>query len=106
MIPIKLSGHTLKLTSYHFFLNLLHVQVLLNKLQTFGSEREAVWELIRNKNNTFLLGDKGYLSARFKSDLNSEQTIKLETPVRHNMVDHLARTERNFLKKTRRLVER
>lgn len=43
-----------------------------------GSEREGVWELMRNKNNTFLLGDKGYLSAHFKSDLNSEQMIKLE----------------------------
>lgn len=32
-----------------------------------GSEREAVWELIRNKKNTFLLGDKGYLSARLKA---------------------------------------
>ena len=70
-----------------------------------GSEREAVWELVDNKNDTFLLGDKGYLSALFKSDLESEQTIKLETPVRHNMVDHLERPERDFLNKTRRLVE-
>ncbi|WP_028866352.1 IS982 family transposase [Psychromonas hadalis] len=70
-----------------------------------GSERKAVWELVRNKKDKFLLGDKGYLSARFKSDLNSEQAIKLETPVRHNMVDHLEQTERNFLNKTRRLVE-
>lgn len=70
-----------------------------------GSEREAVWELVLNKKHKFLLGDKGYLSASFKGDLDSEQAIKLETPVRHNMVDHLDRTERIFLNKTRRLVE-
>ena len=70
-----------------------------------GSEREAVWELIRHKKRNFLLGDKGYLSASFKDDLENEQGIKLETPVRHNMNDHLEKTERNFLNKTRRLVE-
>jgi hypothetical protein len=53
----------------------------------------------------FLFGDKSYLSARFKEDLNNEQGLKLETPVRHNMIVHLEKTERNFLNKTRPLVE-
>ena len=70
-----------------------------------GNEREAVWELVKNKKSNFLLGDKGYLSARFKEDLNNEQELKLETPVRHNMIDYLEKTERNFLNKTCRLVE-
>lgn len=70
-----------------------------------GSERDAVWELVRNKKRNFLLGDKGYLSTRFKKDLDNEQALKLETPVRHNMIDHLEKTERDFLNKTRRLVE-
>ena len=70
-----------------------------------GSEREAVWELVENKSQKFLLGDKGYLSARFKEDLYHEQALKLETPVRQNMTDHLDKTARNFLNKTRRLVE-
>ena len=70
-----------------------------------GSEREAVWELVQNKSQNFLLGDKGYLSARFKEDLDKEHALKLETPVRHNMIDHLEKPERTFLNKTRRLVE-
>ena len=70
-----------------------------------GSEREAVWELAEHKKQNFLLGDKGYLSALFKEDLYNEQALKLETPVRHNMVDHLDKSERTFLNKTRRLVE-
>jgi IS5 family transposase len=70
-----------------------------------GSEREAVWELVENKTQNLLLGDKGYLSVRFKQDLYLEQALELETPVRHNMVDHLERKERTFLNKTRRLVE-
>ena len=70
-----------------------------------GSEREAVWELVENKTENLLLGDKGYLSASFKQDLYFEQALELETPVRHNMVDQLERTERTFLNKTRRLVE-
>ena len=70
-----------------------------------GSEREAVWELAEHKKQNFLLGDKGYLSATFKEDLYNEQALKLETPVRHNMVDHLDKSERTFLNKTRRLVE-
>ena len=52
-----------------------------------------------------MLGDKGYLSARFKEDLANEQALTLETPVRHNMVDPLEKTERDYLNKTRRLVE-
>jgi hypothetical protein len=70
-----------------------------------GSEREAVWELTEHKIQSLLLGDKGYLSARFKEDLYIEQAITLETPVRQNMTDHLEKAERNFLNKTRRLIE-
>tara|TARA_B110000881_G_scaffold155996_1_gene138823 strand:+ start:101 stop:994 length:894 start_codon:yes stop_codon:yes gene_type:complete len=70
-----------------------------------GSERDAVWELIQNKSNNYLLGDKGYLSSRLKSDLLSEQQLILETPVRYNMTDNLEKEERTFLNKTRRLVE-
>ena len=70
-----------------------------------GSEREAVWELTKHKKQNFLLGDKGYLSALLKEDLYNEQALKLETPVRHNMIDHLDKSERTFLNKTRRLVE-
>jgi hypothetical protein len=70
-----------------------------------GSEREAVWELVENRTDNFLLGDKGYLSALFKQDLYFEQALELETPVRQNMVDHLEKTERTFLNKARRLVE-
>jgi IS5 family transposase len=73
--------------------------------QASGSEREAVWELVSNKKRRFLLGDKGYLSARLKEDLVSEQALTLETPVRHNMVDPLKKAERDYLNKTRRLVE-
>ena len=68
------------------------------KLNREGCEREAVWELVGNKKQGLLLGDKGYLSARLKS-------LILETPVRHNMVDNLDKKERVFLNKTRCLVE-
>lgn len=57
-----------------------------------GSEREAVWELTENKKQNFLLGDKGYLSARFREALYIEQALKLETPVSQNMTDQLEKT--------------
>ena len=48
-----------------------------------GSEREAVWELTENKKQNFLLGDKGYLSARFKEDLYTQSTsrCKISKPI-------------------------
>jgi hypothetical protein len=62
--------------------------------QTSRSEREAVWELVKNKKWRFLLGDKEYLSARLKEDLANEQASILDTPVRHNMVDPLNKIRR------------
>lgn len=34
-----------------------------------------------------------------------QQSIKLETPVQHNMLDHPERKKRTFLIRSRRLVE-
>ncbi|MCK5818800.1 MAG: hypothetical protein KAH18_06010 [Psychromonas sp.] len=51
------------------------------------------------------MGVKGYLSYLLKSNLDSKQAIKRETPVRYNMVDHLEHTEQTFLNGTRQLVE-
>jgi hypothetical protein len=76
----------------------------LTLTEASGSERDAVWELVENKKVIVLLGDKSYLSARFKEDLNNEQGLKLETPVHHNMIVHLEKKEQNFLNKTRPLV--
>jgi antitoxin component of MazEF toxin-antitoxin module len=44
-------------------------------------------------------------SSSVKPSLDNEQALILETPVRHNMVDLLEKTERDYLNKTRRLVE-
>ncbi|MCK5817930.1 MAG: hypothetical protein KAH18_01495 [Psychromonas sp.] len=41
--------------------------------KTSDSERMAVWELLKVKNHNYLLGDKGYLSALVKSNLDGEQ---------------------------------
>jgi hypothetical protein len=66
-------------------------------------EREAVWDLIQDVFG-LLLGDKGYISEFFRSQLRIEG-ISLETPLRKNMVDPRPTESVTVLVRVRRLIE-
>ena len=67
-------------------------------------EREAAWESLDLAVSGTLLGDKGYISARFKEELTA-RGIDLRTPVRCNMKPVESSGETNALCRMRRLVE-
>jgi len=66
-------------------------------------EREAAWDLLDDVVG-WLLGDKGYLSAFFAALLR-EQDVRLDTPVRKNMVDPCPPVARQTMLGVRRCVE-
>ena len=66
-------------------------------------ERDAAWDLLDDVMGK-LLGDKGYLSAFFKSVL-MEHSLQLETPVRKNMKEERSSAERHALLTIRRRIE-
>jgi hypothetical protein len=66
-------------------------------------EREAAWDLLDGVMGK-LLGDKGYLSAFFKSVLR-EHGLHLEAPVRKNMKEIYSSAERHALLTIRRRIE-
>ena len=66
-------------------------------------EREAAWDLVDDLSGWWF-GDKGYISAFFKSLLR-EQGIALDTPVRRNMTDTCDSKERSVRGRVRRMVE-
>ena len=68
-----------------------------------GSEREALWDLVPSIEG-LLIGDKGYLSAPLKAELQ-QQAIQLETPFRANMQDLRSPRYLELLQRTRRLIE-
>jgi hypothetical protein len=66
-------------------------------------EREATWDLIEGTVG-WLLGDKGYISAFFKMLLR-EHDLRLDTPVRKNMVDDCPPDARQTMLGVRRRIE-
>jgi hypothetical protein len=93
---------------YHGFK--LHLVVTLEGVVTAFSvtaanvdERQAAWDVVENLRG-LLLGDKGYVSAFFRS-LLAEQRLRLETPVRARMKDGLPFEVRRLLNNCRRRIE-
>ena len=68
-----------------------------------GSEREALWDLV-DKIQGLLIGDKGYISAFHKAELQ-KMGIQLETALRSNMQDSRDPQWLKWLKRVRRLIE-
>jgi hypothetical protein len=68
-----------------------------------GSERAALWDLVPSIQG-LLIGDKGYLSAPLKAELQ-HHGIQLETPYRANMQELRSSHYRALCQRTRRLIE-
>jgi hypothetical protein len=66
-------------------------------------ERVATWDLLDGVVG-WLLGDKGYIGAFFKTLLR-ERDVRLDTPMRKNMVDDCPRAARRTMLGVRRLIE-
>jgi hypothetical protein len=68
-----------------------------------GDERAALWEVSQGIQG-LLIGDKGYLSADLKRDLDA-LVIQLETPLRRNMKETRPLEWVHLQQRLRRLIE-
>jgi len=67
-------------------------------------ERDALDDLDLHRIRGLLLGDKGFIRPRLKQRL-ADQAIDLQTPVRANMKEARSRPFRQWMMRSRRLVE-
>ncbi|MBF0436780.1 MAG: transposase [Magnetococcales bacterium] len=67
-------------------------------------EREALWDFAASAPGLWI-GDKGYLSASLRQELLESCGVRLETPLRSNMLDSRPVSTFRLLVATRRLVE-
>ena len=69
-------------------------------------DREAVWELVETYNHhLWLIGDKGYISARLANDLRNENGVSLIYMKRDNAKDQYPKQFRQAMFKIRRRIE-